>query len=78
MLNCELNYGWHYLCVNVLRNMCYTCTDVSSVPHIVPLKSMYIVERSLSLCVYHYSLLHVLYSPNCKPPGELFFTCCTL
>lgn len=54
----RVNCGWHYVSIRVrpvrLRNVCYTCTDVSSIPHIVFLESMYIVKRIMvfvSLCI---------------------------
>lgn len=60
-LNQRANRGWYcaLICVRSvrLRNVCYTCTDVSSIPHIVFLESMYIVKRimvSVSLLVSLY------------------------
>lgn len=46
----RVNCGRHYVLIRAkspvrLRNVCHTCTDVSSIPHIVFLESMYIVKR---------------------------------
>lgn len=49
--SCELRINCGRRCVSIcvssvrLTNVCYTCTDVSSIPHIVFLESMYILKR---------------------------------
>lgn len=61
-----------------LRSVCYTCTDVSSIPHIVVLENMYIVMRVVvfrcllvALCII--ALCRMFFTPPllkllCKQP----------
>lgn len=87
--NCELNQrvncGWHYVFIRGssvrLKNVCHTCTDVSSIPHIVFLEHGHCEEdhgfcESTCLAVCHLSLWHVLRKPLVSKPWtrQVFFT----
>lgn len=51
----------------------YTCTDVSSIPRIVSLESMYIVKRIMSLCIISLcGMVFILLSRQSPEQGKSF------